>query len=664
MIEIYIGSERLDTFKDEDVNIKLSLQNVKDISKLFIDYTQNFQVPASKTNNSVFKHYYNADISGGFQASLRQDATMFVNKELFREGSIELMSVDMKNGKARAYEVVFFSAGVNLKDLFGEDELTDLDLSAYDHDYEGGVIRGAMEGTTPLHSGNVIYPLISPVGDWHYDSSSSDHSPNDIAYHSQNDDHGLDYYELKPAIRISKLIDAIEAKYSITFTSTFFTNSKFTDLFLWGHRREGYMFKDQPNGFTAQKINFTSATGLFDATTDLYTNNNIITSLIWKYTIASTNDYQVHWYVNGVYVMSRQHSGNVTNQEVYLNAWLKGGDQVQMRFSPPIDWGGETITITSSNISGRPSELSADVFTATTSTSQSFSTDVIMSDQMPEQKVYDFMIGLVKMFNLVIEPTSRTKFIVEPLDDWYALGSNYDITDHVDISSEKIQKPELYRRISFNYQESGSYLEEDFRLRNGDVGYGDLRADFSFDGGELSTESTFELMKYQKLNDLSGGVTGFLVGKSIDKEGDPYIGQPVIFYSPATLNISSKPIGFLDETGLTDSNPTNQVYLCGNINNRVAASVTQMLTYGLEVDPLHEQSFVQTLYNQFWEDYITDLYSTSRRVYQMKAILPFKVASQLRMNDKIDINGRRYVINEIQINLRTEEATLELLNDV
>jgi len=48
----------------------------------------------------------------------------------------------------------------------------------------------------------------------------------------------------------------------------------------------------------------------------------------------------------------------------------------------------------------------------------------------------------------------------------------------------------------------------------------------------------------------------------------------------------------------------------------------------------------------------------------MKAILPFKVASKLRMNDKLDINGRRYVINEIQINLRTEEATLELLNDV
>ena len=663
MIEVYIGSQRIDTFKDEDVNINLSLQNVKDISKLFIDYTQNFQVPASRQNNDAFKHYYNADISGGFDASLRQDATLYLNKELFREGSIELMSVDMVNGKPTSYEIVFYSAGVNLKDLFGEDELTSLDLSAYDHPYDGAVIRGAMEGTTPLHSGNIIYPLISPVNDWFYDSASNVHNDNDIAFHTQNDDHGLHYYDLKPAIRISKLIDAIEAKYSITFTSTFFADSKFTDLFLWGHRREGYMFKDQANGYTAQKVDFTSSTGSgFDTTTDTYTNGILITGIIWRYSINSTNDYQVHFFVNGVYVTSRSHSGNITNKQVFING-LSGGDKVQMRFSPPVDWDGSATTITSVSSDGRISTNAPILWTATTTTSQTFDTDVVVSDQMPEQKVYDFFLGLVKMFNLVIEPTSRTKFIVEPLDDWYALGSNYDITDYVDISSEKVTKPDLYRRISFNYQESGSYLEEAYRNANGGVGYGDLRANFNFDGGELSTESTFEIMRYTKLDDLNGGVTGFLVGKSIDKEGDPYIGEPVIFYSPSTINISSKPIGFLDETGLTDT-ATNQVYLCGNINNRVAGDVTQMLTYGLNVDPFHEQSFSETLYNQFWEDYITDLYSTSRRVYSMKAKMPFNISAQLRMNDKLNIAGRRYVINEIKINLTTNEATLELLNDV
>ena len=662
MIEIYIGSERLDTFKDEDVNINLSLQNVKDISKLFTDYTQSFQVPASKNNNSVFKHYYNADVSGGFDASLRQNATIFVNKELFREGSIDLMSVDMVNGKPSAYELVFFSAGVNLKDLFGEDELTDLDLSAYDHAYSGAVIRGAMEGTTPLHSGNVIYPLISPVNDWFYDSASSAHDDNDIAYHTTNDDHGLHYYDLKPAIRISKLIDAIESKYGITFTSTFFSNSKFTDLFLWGHRREGYMFVNQKDGWKAQVIDFTAKTGSFNLSDDTTTNAVGNSGIIWEYSVLSADDYQVHFFVNGVYETTRSHSGQVSLEQVYISG-LKGGDKVQMRFSPPANWDGSSVTLGQVICEGRTLFGNNFIFTCERLTTQTFATNVNMSNQMPEQKVYDFILGLVKMFNLVIEPTSRTKFNVEPLDDWYALGSNYDITDHVDISSEKIMKPELNRRISFKYQEAGSYIEEAYRNANGGIGYGDLRADFTFDGGELTAESTFELMQYQKLDDLNGGITNFLVGKSIDKEGKPYIGEPVIFYSPSTLNISAYPIGFLDETGLTTT-PTNQVYLCGNINNKVAADVTQMLTYGLEVDPLHEQSFSQTLYNQFWEDYITDLYSVSRRVYQMKAILPFKVASKLRMNDKLDINGRRYVINKIQINLRTEEATLELLNDV
>ena len=665
MIEIYIGSERIDTYKDEDVNITLNIQNVQDISKLFTDYTQNFQVPASRQNNDVFKHYYNADISGGFQAALRQDATIFVNKELFREGSIELISVDMANGKPSAYEVVFFSAGVNLKDLFGEDELTDLDLSTYNHPYSGATIRGAFEGTTPLNGGDVIYPLISPVRDWIYDSASSTHDDNDLAYHTQNDTHGLNYYQLKPAIRISKLIDAIESKYGITFTSSFFSNSKFTDLYLWAHRREGYMFFGQENGFTAEAINFGSATGSgFDIIDDVATIPSTYDRFLWLYSTNSTSDYQVHFYINGVYYTSRSHSGSVTNEDIYFSG-LSTGDRIQMRFSPPVDWDGGTITLNSVDASGVEFTNPANVYwTASTSRAQSFSTAVVMADQMPEQKVYDFFIGLVKMFNLVVEPTSRTKFIVEPLDDWYALGTNHEVSEYVDISSQKIERPELYRRISFNYQEAGSYIEEAYRNANGGIGYGDLRADFTFDGGELSAETTFELMKYTKLDDPSNGVTNWVCGKSIDKEGKPYIGEPVIFYSPSTIDISAYPIGFLDETGLTDNTPSDQMYLVSNINNEVAADVTQMLSYGLEVDPFHEQSFSQTLYNQFWEDYITDLYSTQRRIYKMKAILPFKVIAQLRMNDKLDIGGRRYVINSLQVNLRTEEATLELLNDV
>ena len=58
-IELYIQGQRVDLFKDESITITQSIQNVKDIEKVFTAFTQSFSIPASKTNNKLFKHYYN-----------------------------------------------------------------------------------------------------------------------------------------------------------------------------------------------------------------------------------------------------------------------------------------------------------------------------------------------------------------------------------------------------------------------------------------------------------------------------------------------------------------------------------------------------------------------------------------------------------------------------
>ena len=84
------------------------------------------------------------------------------------------------------------------------------------------------------------------------------------------------------------------------------------------------------------------------------------------------------------------------------------------------------------------------------------------------------------------------------------------------------------------------------RLQNGGVAYGDLRADFTFDGGELTNQTTFELLKFEKLVDVDTSTNvDFLIGSSIDKELKPYIGAPMIFYSSNTKDISSDPIASL-----------------------------------------------------------------------------------------------------------------------
>ena len=665
MMEIYIGTERLDLFKDEDVSINLSVQNIKDISKVFADYTQNFSVPASVVNNKIFKHYYNADISGGFDAALRQSANIILDKEPFRSGSVELLSVVLKNGEPQSYEIVFFSAGVSLKDTFGEDELNDLDLSAYDHSYTGANVRLGAEGS--LFSGDVIYPLISPVTNWTYNSNSSVHTDADIAYHTTNDDHGLHYYELKPAIRVNKIIDAIEDKYGLTFNSSLFTEDRFNNLFMWCHRREGWLFKDQENGWNPEPFRWDSTTGLGWSGSD-YVVGSVSLSIEYRYnlTIISGTDVGLYLYVNGNLFTTIVHTASAVGA-IPMNG-LKQGDVVTIKYGPAPNAAGSNFSISLNVELFRTTFPQIIIASASTGgTLLSFSNDVVIADHLPEQKVSDFINGLIKMFNLTLESVSGTEFNLEPLDSWYASGNTYDITRYTDIENIGIQKPELYKRIKFEHQEANSNAMRSYRLQNGGVAYGDLRADFSFDGGELMNQTTFELLRLGRLIDANTSTpVDFLLGKSIDQNFEPYIGEPIIFYSGDVLDISASPIGFLDESGLTPSpaDPLISVAFLANVDNKVVDDVTQMLTFGLEIDPYHNQAFNETLYAEFWEDYVTDLYSTNRRLYTYNAILPMNIIYSLKMNDKLVIGGRRYIINSVNLNLSTRKAKLELLNDV
>jgi hypothetical protein len=57
--EIYKSEyQRLDLFKDEKISITSQIGNANDIGKLYTDYTQSFNIPASKNNNQILSHWY------------------------------------------------------------------------------------------------------------------------------------------------------------------------------------------------------------------------------------------------------------------------------------------------------------------------------------------------------------------------------------------------------------------------------------------------------------------------------------------------------------------------------------------------------------------------------------------------------------------------------
>ena len=65
-IQLYIEGNRMDMFKNESVSLTQTIQNVRDIAKVFTNFTKTFSLPASKDNNKVFEHYYNYNIERWF----------------------------------------------------------------------------------------------------------------------------------------------------------------------------------------------------------------------------------------------------------------------------------------------------------------------------------------------------------------------------------------------------------------------------------------------------------------------------------------------------------------------------------------------------------------------------------------------------------------------
>jgi len=670
-VTLFVGDQELDMFGDEDITINLSVQNIQDISKVFTDYTQGFSVPASPRNNSIFEHYYRTDIVGGADYRLRAEGRIEINGLVFRYGVIELEGVQMQKNAPYAYDITFYGQLVNLTDLFGEDYLYDLDLSAYNHDYDQATIHSGLTGTG-IHSGVIIYPLITAQDVWYYDSVNNDHGANNIHFHNVNENHGLQYYDLKPAIQLSRVVDAISTKYGISINITGVND--YDALYMWCHRRAGYMYKDLAYAMPFEKIEAPDPVSVispdwWNYTTSVFTPQGATGSgNVYRFevdiTTTYTSDYTIGLFVNGVLTAQVVKNGSFAGY-AFENISITNGESAYLAFqastNEPVTFDTNLIEV---SLQFAPNTVYASAYNAA---SQSIGATVYVSDLMPEQKVTDFLASLCKMFNLVIIPTSETTFDLLPLGDWYAAGTDVNLSQYFDITESQVEKPQLYKQINFKYNETGAITGEEYRLTN-NVGYGDLRSNFVFDTDEeLSVEPQFDQMLFGLMDDENNGITNILAGYAVTRELETYLGQPFLFYAPETYFIGDFPISFLDESNTitgNDSVEVDTIWYCNASSKPTNGATTYSLNYGADIDPYILESVNNSLYNTYWRDYVVDLYNPSRRLVRVSAILPLGKILNFDLKNKIIWNGQRWIVNVATFNLTTGRAEFELLNDV
>ena len=707
-VDIYVNGFRLDIFDDEEISINLSVQNVQDISKVFTDFTQGFTIPASPRNNEILQHYYNANITssvittetGGspvwnsigitwntfnttwnsgatstsvantFDGRLRQEARIEINSLPFRTGVIEVENVQLKGTEPYAYTLTFYGDVVTLVDLFGEDYLYDLDFAEFNHEYTDTVVFNKL--TTNDDTG-LFYPLCSPVKNWFYRSGTGvvADNENNIAHKTGGvGQRGIRYYELKPAIKVQAILNAIAAQYGITFTGSFLSATPFVDLSLWLHRYEGYLFAGG-NDIQWQLINMNRNTGSgsqFNLTTDTWT-------------VAADGQYDLQISIANVtenYELGVFSDGGVFQGSLLFNAhpstsvahtipslYFGIGSQVQLFIRPQQ---ATSMNYQIADYSAIDSFTSASQFSVDQTLFATYSFQVVVQDIMPEIKVKDFLAGIIKMYNMVIIPTTSTSFLLQPLDDWYAAGSDKDFQEYLDITEYVVNRPPLYREIEFKYQETEQILGFQY-LQTNNVGFGDLNNTFAFDGDEFLVEVPFECPLFERLtNQATGNLTNIVVYKSITSEANedgifnPYLGAPILFYAEFSLDISANKITFVNADGTHEE--VLDVWFANTSNSLLGISTAQSICFGADIDPYQLISISNSLYNTYYSDYITDLYAKSRRLYNVEAVLPIGKIITLNLQNAIIWNNTKYLINNVSLNMTTGKATFELLNVV
>jgi hypothetical protein len=665
---IYINdvARRIELFDDEKISINSSVQNASDISKVYTDFSQSFTIPANEHNNAIFSHWYENSIDGGYDARQRKKAYIELDTIPFRNGNIQLEKATLKNGVPENYTITFFGSLVSLKDTFAGKKLSELDYSAHTINYSATKVIDSVKGEV---NNDVKFPLITSNRLW------DDEAPENITTSAK----AIEYTELFPALRVSKIFESIADFYNITFNGSFLTDPRFTRTFLW--LKNADVFKAKSSELLINMVSASSEDPLIDGvivpnfTTDVFTYNGLgwySDEIVGDRYIVGCEAFigikanvanipcTLNVYKNGVIAYSvpflsaltpASSSATIFN-DVINGTDLRGDYQLRVISDSPITFSSEILFIIKYegvDNEGNPG-IQQKNYLITNATNQSTNSSLNLASYMPDIKVEDFFSGILKMFNLTCLGYEENVYTIEQLEDWYNEGSIEDITQYTISDDLDISKLETFKNINFNYTKSESFMNVAYLGNNG-FEYGNLRADLNSEGSDYSVQLPFENLLFQKFDGQN-----LQVGYSLKTDFKAYIPKPVILYDYGTLQSCNF---FLKGT----STPVNITTYNAFGQDTLISSVNQSLNFGIEVSSLLLTPISNTLYSNYYQSYLENIYNLKSRKYNVKAVLPISLLTSLKLNNRLIIRDKRYIINNMKIDLTSGEVDFELIND-
>jgi len=655
--------DRVELFNDEKISVTSSIQNINDIGKTYTDFSQTFTVPATKNNNKIFKHWYENSLDNSFSTLIKSDAYIELDTIPFRSGKIQLESCDIKNSQAQSYSITFIGNLGNLKDKFAGLLLKNLDTTNYDFLYSADIVKNKV--VTTAASADIMFPLISSNRYWNYGAGGV----NDISLIANP----IRYNELFPAIRLKTIFNIIEDEFNVNLQGTtenpsdFLTDARFTNAYLYLKNADSFSLKSSPNLITWDAkttanyfdINLTNDTWRSTITNETLTADDFVGQFAFirlYFTVAGLS-YSLVTYKNGVEILRQSFITVSDSGKIYLANNFNTTDiySVSIVANEPVTFDADLLLETQfDDPESGPYVVSDD---ATKNTNQTtLVAKLSIKDYFPEIKIEDFFSGVLKMFNLTCFSSDGTNYTIDTLENYYNLGNIINLTEYIKTDTTNLTRVKTYKKINFLYEKSESLVNVGFNSNNA-VEYGSLLYNTNADGEEYSIKLPFEDLNFNNLKDK------LQVGYTLKTDLQKYIHKPIILYdyNPATLTALTATTFYFSNA--TSGNGTAHTSYKAFGQELLTGGITYSLNFPAQQSTLTNQVIDNSLYQTYYSNYIGNVFNYRARLIKVSAILPTSLLTSLKLNDRIIIRDKRYIINTFTTDLTTGEASFELLTD-
>ena len=656
-----IDGTPVDLFNDESIPLTRQLKDLMNLATIWTDYTKDFQIPASDTNNEIFANWFDENmVIVGWNPNIGKNATIFIYGLPVFEGRVELIGCKFKDGLPQLYNIIFYGTTKKILDAWGETLMNEVDWTAYNHTGNYTNILSSWDQT--LFSGDILWPIADYNQGWRY-SKMTGVNGNILQ------PRGVEVDDLRPAIRLRAMLTTAFEEVGYTLSGSFLTRPEMDDLYILPMQTAGPLYDPEytspgtlessvvglsctqwtAGALTKKPIIFPTVTsnpsGNYNPATGIYTVNrtgNYEFSLLFSVTQPATTPRSIIFYfmLNGRADDSTGAYTATTTQTSKYTRKLTAGDTVQIAYNCVGTW--------TANLD----------FDCTKAPQGINNNSVFMGDAMPQKPIKDFVNGVLQGFNCILIPIGEKEIEIHNLTDWLALGTTKNWSRYIDTKDIQHDKIPIPRVISFDHQESTCLANAYYKqINKREFGSISITPEIDYPTDEFKVETPFHIIAPQAMNEINNNgqqvrKTELNIPVFLDSDAKPVQQDYTLFYYGGKQSVSD-------------------VWYFNNIVQYVMPLMTPYSEYptlktnysnafGLELS-LRGDAPTNSMYVMYWEEYLSRMYSTQSRVVKMTAVLPVGEWLNLDLNDTIAISSNYYKIQSIQYDMLTEIANLELV---